>query len=382
MKQTSAERPVGAGERILALDVLRGFAMLGVLIAYCAWSLGTAPPEQWTSLDKTLEPVLGFLIDGKFYTILAFLFGYGFSIQLGRASRDAGAVQIYSRRLVALAAIGLAHALLLRNGDILLPYALTGFLLIPLRRASDRILIVVALVAMMIPHLARVAIAASGAAMPERPDMVGSPYLVENAAWVSYWYSIAIFTWPLNLTLFLFGFAAGRRTLLSRVASARGQLIAIAAAGLVGSGVLFFAMNHVAEIVPEALARDLPTLLFSFHCWCMSSAYAALLLLALRTGGGKMALAPLAAIGRMALTNYLMQAAVIVPLCLLFGLFDTFTPTKALILAGSLFVLIQIPFSLIWLRHFHFGPAEWFWRLLTYGRLPPLRRGREEFAPI
>jgi uncharacterized protein len=382
MRNTAAERPVGAGERILALDVLRGFAMLGVLMAYCVWSLGTAPEAQWSATDRALDTVLGFLIDGKFYTILAFLFGYGFSIQLGRASQDAAAVQLYCRRLVALAAIGLAHALLLRNGDILLPYALTGFLLIPFRRTPDRFLIAIAFVALLIPHLVRIGWTASGTAIPERPDLAGQPYLVENAAWVSYWYSTAIFTWPLNLTMFLFGFAAGRHSLISRLADRAALLTGIAAAGLAGGAVLFFAMDHVAEVVPQVLARDLPTLLFTFHCWCMSSAYAALLLLALQRRTGSLVLAPLAAIGRMALTNYLMQAAVIVPICLAFGLFDTFTPTRALLLAAALFVLVQIPFSILWLRHFHFGPAEWFWRLLTYGKLPPLRREREKFAPI
>ena len=106
----------------------------------------------------------------------------------------------------------------------------------------------------------------------------------------------------------------------------------------------------------------------------MSSAYVATLLLALRTSAGERILMPLSAIGRMALTNYLSQAAIIVPLCLAFGWFDHFTPTRSLALALALFLLVQLPFSLFWLRHFEFGPAEWFWRLLTYGRVPQLKR--------
>jgi uncharacterized protein len=76
----------------------------------------------------------------------------------------------------------------------------------------------------------------------------------------------------------------------------------------------------------------------------------------------------------MALTNYLMQAGVIVPLCLTFGWFDHFTPTRSLALALGFFALVQVPFSLMWLRHFEFGPAEWLWRLFTYGRIPRLKR--------
>src|SRR4051812_28506364 len=147
MPKAQAGQPVAVRDRILALDVLRGFAMAGVLLAYCMWSLGTAPEESWSPLDKWIGDFVGFAIDGKFYTILAFLFGLGFSIQLARASDDSSAVEIYCRRLAMLSGIGLAHALLLRNGDILLPYALSGFLLIPFRRSSDRVLIGAACIA-------------------------------------------------------------------------------------------------------------------------------------------------------------------------------------------------------------------------------------------
>src|SRR5690242_9399345 len=119
MADAPSTQPVAPAERILGLDVLRGFAMFGVLLAYCMWSLGTAPDERWTALDRRLAEFVNFAVDGKFYTILAFLFGLGFSIQLSRAASDGAAVETYCQRLGVLAGIGLAHALLLRNGDIL-----------------------------------------------------------------------------------------------------------------------------------------------------------------------------------------------------------------------------------------------------------------------
>src|SRR5690606_7456470 len=88
MARLKSVRQVAPGERIFALDVLRGFAMFGVLIAYCMWSLGSAPEETYTRLDWILEAAGQIVVDGKFYTILAFLFGLGFSIQLGRAVND------------------------------------------------------------------------------------------------------------------------------------------------------------------------------------------------------------------------------------------------------------------------------------------------------
>ena len=382
MTQTQAVRPVAPGERILGLDVFRGFAMFGVLIAYCLWSLGTVPDDQWSPLNKTLGEIAGFVIDGKFYTILAFLFGLGFSLQLGRASDSAAAVRTYCRRLAVLAGIGLLHALLLRNGDILFPYAMTGFLLIPFRRAPDRLLVAAALVALLVPFAAFWLWKASGVPIPDRPQLENAPYLVENAMWVRYWYETAIFTWPTNLTLFLFGFLAGRHRLIPTLAGRPRALLAIVPVGLLASTVFYLIIKQLAAVsAPTALDRLAGGLSFTFHCWGLSSAYAATLLLALGSPRGIRLLSPLAAVGRMALTNYLTQAGVIVPLCLAFGWFDTFTPTRSLLLAFALFAL-QLPFSVWWLRHYRFGPAEWVWRVLTYGRLPPMRSQPGDYAPL
>jgi len=382
MTETQAVRPVAPSERIMALDVLRGFAMAGVLIAYCMWSLGTAPDDQWSPFNKTSGEIAEFVIDGKFYTILAFLFGLGFSLQLERASDSAAAVRTYCRRLAVLAGIGLLHALLLRNGDILFPYAMTGFLLIPFRRASDRLLVAAALVALLVPYAAVWLWKASGVPIPDRPQLEKAPYLVENAAWVRYWYETAIFTWPTNLTLFLFGFLAGRHRLIPTLAGRPKTLLAIVPLGLLASAACYLIIKQLAAVgAPTALDRLAGGLSFTFHCWGLSSAYAATLLLALGTRQGIQALSPLAAVGRMALTNYLMQAGIIVPLCLAFGWFDTFTPTRSLLLAVALFAL-QLPFSVWWLRRYRFGPAEWIWRLLTYGRIPPLSLAAKDYAPL
>ena len=90
-------------------------------------------------------------------------------------------------------------------------------------------------------------------------------------------------------------------------------------------------------------------------------------------------MSPLAAIGRLALTDYLLQAAFAVPVCLAFGLFDTFTPTRSLLLAAAI-LAVELPFSLFWTKRYQFGPAEWVWRVLTYQKLPPMRLARGEVA--
>jgi uncharacterized protein len=381
MAESTAARPVGPAERILALDVLRGFAMFGVLVAYCMWSLGTAPEESWTRLDQGIADFIGFAVDGKFYTILAFLFGLGFSIQLTRAPDEGAAVSLYRRRLAVLAAIGLAHALLLRNSDILFPYAVIGFLLIPFRRSSNRMLLAAACAALLVSPAARSLWELSGRPLPQRPQLENAPYLVENFAWVIYWLKIAVFTWPESFTLFLFGFCAGRNRLVALLASRPRTLAAIVLAGL-GIGTIFYLLSaKLSAGAPTAFNRPLAGIAFDVHCWGMSSAYAAALVLALGSRAGAACLSPLATIGRLALTNYLMQAAVIVPLCLAFGWFDTFTPARSILLAFAVFLLVQIPFGTLWLRHFQFGPAEWAWRSLTYGRAP-LLKASADYASI
>jgi len=382
MAKSDFIQPVAARDRILSLDVLRGFAMVGVLVAYCVWNLGTAPEDSWSQLDKGLNQFLSFAIDGKFYTILAFLFGLGFSLQLQRASDESGAVRTYCRRLAALAAIGLLHALLLRNGDILFPYAVTGFFLIPLRKASDRVLVAAAFLALLLPYAARWIWGLSGVPIPERPHLENAPYLVENFTWVRYWLETAIFTWPTNLTLFLFGFCAGRHRLIARLTQRPKILGSIVVVGLLAGGAFYLIMAQLASASSLTMAeRIVGGLSFTFHCWGLSSAYAATLLLALRSRSGAALVSPLGPIGRMALTNYLLQAIIIVPLCIAFGWFDTFTPTKALLLAFAVFAF-ELPFSMWWLRRFRFGPVEWIWRLLTYGRIPPLKLDPGDYAPI
>ena len=380
MQKSGQGKPVELRERIAALDALRGLAMVGVLIAYCLWNLGTKPEEQWSRLDRMLGDFATFAVDGKFYTILAVLFGYGFAIQLGRASSDAAAVDTFCRRLTVLAGIGLAHALL-RNGDILLPYALTGFLLIGFRRAPDRALVASAMLILIGQTAIQIAWPALGLPEAQRPQLEGAGYFEENLAWLHYWYVTAPLYWPTTLTLFLLGLLAGRRRLIGTLSQRRDRLKAITIAGLVLGTALFWLHSSLSGAEAGPAVGPLLSLLFTFQCWAMASAFAALILLAMRKRTGARLLAPLSAMGRLALTNYLLQAAIAVPACLAFRWFTSFTPTRSLLFAGAI-LAFQLPFSLWWARKFQFGPAEWLWRLLTYQRLPSMRLSPGETGPL
>lgn len=141
--------PIGAAERIELIDVVRGFALYGVLLANLIWisQEGAVTPAQVAALptatvDRVVRYAVQFFIDWKFYTLFAFLFGLGFSVQLIRAEqRGVAIIPIYVRRLVVLLGFGLAHAYLVWYGDILHHYALLGFVLVLFRKSSDRFLL-------------------------------------------------------------------------------------------------------------------------------------------------------------------------------------------------------------------------------------------------
>src|SRR5262245_889046 len=146
-------RPVAVEERIDLVDVVRGFALYGVLLANLVWittdmvltesrlaALPTAP------LDRIVKPLVVFFVDHKFYTLFSFLFGLGFAIQLSRAEqRGRRIAPTYARRAAILAVIGLAHVAFIWYGDILLLYAIGGLGLLLVHHWNMRALLVLAL---------------------------------------------------------------------------------------------------------------------------------------------------------------------------------------------------------------------------------------------
>jgi uncharacterized protein len=369
--------PTSPDERIPALDIIRGFALLGVLLAYTLWNLGNAPDDTYSRMDRLLDTVLTALIDTKFYTTFAFLFGVGFAIQLTRArARGAAIVLTYCRRLLALLAIGLAHALLLRNGDILVPYAVMGFVLLPFRNASTRTLAIGATVGLLFPYLARGAWELAGLPFPQRPGDVHASYLAVNAAWVRYWYSTALFFWPASLPMFLLGLSLGANRFFENLPSHE-RAIRRALAGGLSVGVLAYAgrawlASHWPGAAGSFEHRLVLGLLWTAHAWGLATFYMSALVLLIGNPAWRRRLAPVGAVGRMALTNYLLQAALVVPVCVAFDLFNRITPGVGLLLALMVWS-VEVPVSSWWFARFRFGPAEWLWRSLTYGRAQPMR---------
>lgn len=366
----TAVRPLTAAERLPVVDALRGVAILGVLVAYTMWNLGTPPAATWSRADHAIDATLETLVDAKFITLFAFLFGAGTAQQWRRiAARGADVVAMHVRRMAFLLAVGLLHAALLRNGDILAPYALLGLALLAVRAWPARRIAVAAVVLAILPYVLPPALRAAGVAFPDRPsasadDLTWRSYLVDNLAWLRYWYLTGpIVSWPRVLALMLAGVLADRAAVLPRLAADRRlawRTLGIALPAAV-------ATRLAVELV--AMPGALRTQTYFLSAWSLAAVYVAAFALLCARPGWPQRLAWLRAVGRMAFTNYLVQALLVVPACLALGLFDTVTPTRGVALALAV-AAVEIPLSVWWLRRFAYGPVEWLWRRATYGARP------------
>jgi uncharacterized protein len=378
-------QPVSQVERIHILDLLRGFAIFGILavniggFASPAFFPGYVAP-QWEWFDQLAETLMLFFAEGKFYTIFSFLFGLGFSVQLARAEAKGKDVRsFYPRRLWALFGLGLLHTLLFWIGDILRLHALLGFALLAFRNRSNRTLATWAAVFLALGFLVLGAAGGPRDGGGEIPgmDVVGMARQAYNSnsflsvvifqvfAGIISFIAIAIAQGGTVMTLFLLGLLAGRMKFFERLPENQSTLRKIILAGLLiglGFNALFvFASNPW-----------LSSLGFTIGAPALAAAYiSSISLLSLNETGAKI-LAPIGKVGRMALSNYVLQSV----LCSLIfngyglGLYEQVGPAG---LWGVTFAIYlgQIPLSAWWLGKFQFGPLEWLWRSLTYGQKQP-----------
>ncbi len=400
--------PVTADERILTLDVLRGLALLGVIISNMRWFGGLVfrfpayrPHLQEFSLDSVVYHAVGIFVVGKAIATLSFLFGLGFSIQLFRAGqRGVPFVSVYCRRLAVLLTLGIVHMVLLWYGDILTMYALFGFMLLWASRRSDRTVVISAgllIVGLPIalgvattiinlndasPQLAlgaRGRVDANAATLAVFQGGTYAQIVRENLAQARQFYEGMQGLANLQyLGLFLTGLYVGRRRVFERVAEHAAALRRIATWG-VAIGICCGGVDAIIMIVVGrrvAFSRpDLALLMYVLFIgtFVQAAGYVATVTLLLRRPFWQRWLSPFAAVGRMALTNYLMQTVV----CLFvfygfgLGLVGRTGPALDLLIALVLYA-VQIVLSRFWLAHFRMGPMEWVWRSATYGRPQPL----------
>lgn len=404
--------PLQPEGRIQVLDILRGFALLGILLAnmrfYSQPLVAAMMGGPTGGIDLVTTHLVRFLVEAKFYSLFSLLFGIGLFVQMTRAeAHGAGFGRLYVRRLVALGGIGAVHAFLLWPGDILTTYAVLGFVLLAFRNRQPRTLIVWALVFLVLPLLVVAVqtvvtpLPSGGAASPSRALSVAQATVRVSHDWQVYGHgSFAEVTAqrvrdfrlllpafvsmaPGMLCMFLTGLWVARRGLLHDVTSHRPQLVRIFAIcvvlGAVANGGVLFARESLAEPGWRLAMRVMQ----AFGAPLLCFAYAAGIAVLAADQRWRRRLAPLGAAGRMALSNYLLQSAVCTTLFYGygFGLLGRVGVAGGVALALALWSA-QLVISTLWLRRFSYGPAEWVWRSLTYGRRPSMRRARADTASV
>ncbi len=407
--------PISLPERIEILDVLRGLAVCGILIGNMQWFSGygmmpTTIARQSPFADQLVHFLVHFFVEGKFYSIFSFLFGFGFALQIARAEeRGDLKASLFKRRLFWLLVIGLLHAYLLWSGDILSIYALMGFLLILFRKKANGALLKWAFVLLAIPILTYILLYILFVAFVP-PGAVAKL----DAAQIDFWnttlrkvprssYLQIITGYNLNmivgryaslivemrlpklLAMFLLGAYAYRRgffkNLSSHQAFIRRLLVYGLILGVVGN-VAFAALAGAEAVFPPSPAGIVGVISYAFGVPALALFFVALVATLWQRGAAsnwRRLLGWLAPVGRMALTNYLLQTLVCVFIFYGygFGQFGRFGATKATLIALAIY-LFQIFMSALWLRYFSYGPMEWIWRQLTYGRRLSLRLKRTD----
>ena len=389
--QIVSQAPVAVRERLLQLDVLRGLALLGVLLVNIGYFCGAElareavvayPPGRFGSVAGELVRVL---LENKAAALLSILFGAGLAIQAERASGKGQSRWPFAlRRSVVLALLGGVHTFLLWNVDILLDYALISLMVLPfLRLSAARVLWAIPVVLIVSAVIAAPMLALAADLPPAQTYALALQHYGQGS-WLDAlqyrWWETLHVIGPARIAyrlailspFFIVGVAAWKGGWLSAPDAHRRRLRQVFA--------LCFSFGLVANAVPqEALhawvnqlalqpLRVLIKATFFFAKFALTLGYAAGILLLLQRPRWRAWLSVFAPLGRMTLTQYLLQSLVCTWIFYGFGLGQYGRMPLDLALAlGILLFALQVMSSRWWLERFSIGPVEWLWRRLSYG---------------
>ncbi|MBN0976222.1 DUF418 domain-containing protein [Pseudomonas hygromyciniae] len=389
--------PATATARLVQVDALRGFALFGIL-SVNIWAFAdpfyastSSNPAYASALDHGVRLLVAWLFETKFYLLFSFLFGYSFTLQMAAAERaEAAFVPRMLRRQLALLALGLVHGALLYYGEILSTYALLGLVLLAARNLSAArarrwavgLVVVACSLWMALGVLQGLAGESVGTGQGEAQAKLTA--FSAGALQTLQFHSREVWTtvpalWllqgPSALAMFLFGYAAGRQQWLASPQTweprTRRLLLMTAPLGLLGA--LLYALT--AAYRPGGGLETFAFGLGQLTAPLLTAAYCLLMLALFNTTSGARLCAYLAPLGKMALSNYLMQSMV---LGLLFtgygaGWINQVEPWLLLPMAATIFIL-QMWLSTHWLRRHPYGPFEWLLRAATLLAWPNWRR--------
>ena len=403
---TSDATPTRPGERIFTLDAIRGFALLGIFIMNmpgfsASFFQGVDGSHAWPAWwDRTAEVLRDVLFSGKFNSMFSMLFAIGFILLLERLeARDPQhAKSIYLRRIGWLFAFGVIHACVFWTGDVLHMYAVFGLLLLALRRVPEKWLWALFLVSLLYPVgrglyrlattspeeiQATIAVYAQWEASNNAAYGFGSFLAAarEHTREMVFLYtdprpfvtSLVSFYVQLFTTMVL-GLILGRRHFFQNAASQlelvkRVQWSALAIGVVTGAIYGYYEATVTDPLTPTALGVTARVAYVLCRVATMTF-YVATIVRAVHSVSWRPLLTPIATVGRMPLTNYLLQTLLATFIFYGWGLgfWGKIGPALQLVLAIAIYFVIQVPLSRWWLNRFTLGPMEYLWRVLTYGR--------------
>ncbi|MBW3496593.1 DUF418 domain-containing protein [Bacillus sp. FDAARGOS_1420] len=333
--------------RIDTLDYLRGFALLGIVLMNIIPLLSVKVPITNT-LDFSYQKFLFLFIEGKFYTIFSFLFGVGFYLFMTRATnKGMNGYLLWSRRMLVLFCMGYIHGYF-QGGEVLREYAILGMFLMLFYKMKKNIVLIIGIGTL-----------ASFSVLGAKP----------------------VLTLPLMLT----GFAAGQYHIFEKISRYRKNIIIFTCIMFVISliGMMYQYTKIPSSPFPPIVIGgtgdpniEQANQFISIGIMLgpiISGFYIGGIILLLQFKCMQTLLLPLKLYGRMALTNYLGQTFLILISGYTFHLFKNITYIQSFCLCIFIYI-VQIIFSVIWLRFFVMGPLEWLWRLLTYWTVPQIRK--------
>lgn len=370
--------------------MVRGMALFGVMAINLLTEFRESIFQQFlpqisesSAPDRLTDLLARYGLDMKAFSLFSFLFGVGLAIQYERLSRSGPPMRWLLRRLAVLLGFGLIHLLFIWNGDILTEYALAGFVVLPFLMAPQRVLGVAACVGILIyvamPYLSlplpwyepgwfRPHVAAADLAYGHGGFMAVHRFSFREVADLV---PLHVSVFPRTIGLFLLGAFTWRWGLFKDPFAHRRAVAVIAVSATLAGGFLTYAdQANLASVFGRprlgvSISHAAPAILALGYCgiivWLVEFT-------PLR--GVLRAFAPL---GRMAFTNYIAESLIFGMLFFGYGvgLYGRIGPAATLAIGTGTYAL-QMAASTWWLRHYRFGPLEWLWRTLMYGKRQPM----------
>ena len=408
--------PVKAAEREIFMDVLRGFAILGIFIAnlgsgFSGYSenASLSGPLLLPGWDHKMTFLHHMFIEGKFYSIFSLLFGWGIALQVKRGmEKGVNAVPTIKRRLVFMLLLGAVH-LLIWSGDIVFFYALLGFLLLPFRKFSNKTLLITGASLILLPILLYAAksqwpwlnapagfLFDTGQKLDTKITGITSEEayreFAKHANWwdilqsnipgffFRYGYLFFVSRIPKVLGMFLIGYALGRSDFYKNIGKNKKIIYWVIGLGLlIGLPANFYLARYMTYFSDDYWNLKIKglyqTIFYGLGVVPLALAYVGIFMLSFQSNAGKKIMSLLAPVGKMAFSNYILQSLVgnFVFLGPGLGLSGTIGPFYYTFFGIGFFIL-QIILSSIWLKYFNYGPLEWLWRSATYKKWQTIRK--------